>query len=275
MSNIYFVIETALTDEHGRSLKALTPDEHGYYQGIPMCVLGQVTRNNTFYNEDSVEKAMTSQKSLFYIRLKDGDLFGENGHPFIYKSLKDREASLRLFTLDPNKKACHYRKFYVKQDEGLDAKIVYSDLKPMGPYGKYTEELLLDSYSNFSTSLRGLSSETRQNGILMRNLVKLVTFDVNVPGGGYRYASKRYKDVSLENISELLTPETLSYIADSCSDGVAMESLITQAELNDIFELSKIKVANSITCYKLDKNHIYIQEDSSDHSIHHLTKSLL
>jgi hypothetical protein len=274
MSNdIYFVVETALVDDN-RKLQALTPDDDGFYCGIPMCALDIVTRNKTQYDSKSLIENMTNPNTTFNTRLRDGELFGENGHPFIYKPLSDPESVARLFRLDSRFKACHYKKFYSKKDEGLGVNIIYSDLKPMGPYGKYAEEQLLDPNVNFSTSLRALSSEQKKNGILFRNILNLITFDVGVPGGGFKYSSKRYYDTSVANVTEALSHESLRYIADHY-ETISMEGLITESELNDLFKRSKIKIKNSISCFRIDKKTIHVIEDNKKHSLKYITSSLV
>ena len=112
-NDIYFVAETAMSD-NGRKLSALTPDEEGYFCGIPMAVLGIPTRNNTQYETDSIVNAISNPETTFNQRLRDGELFGEHGHPFIYKPLSDPASSVRVFRLDPDKKAALYKKFYCK-----------------------------------------------------------------------------------------------------------------------------------------------------------------
>ena len=275
MNNIYIVMENVISNVGNKKSNeslAMVPDEYGYYQGVPVMALDIVTRNKTAYITESVEEAMNNPESTFYIRKVSRELFGEHGHPWIYKKLSDPEASTRLFRLDPDKKAVFYKDFYTKEYDST--KIIYSILKPAGPYGKYAEEQLVDPYMNFSTSLRALSSQTVKEGIMYRNIINLVTFDSNVPGGGFKEASKFYKDASMENFSELLTYEMIENLVDQ-DNSIAMEGLLTTSELNDILKLSKIKITKKLSCYKVDKDTIHIIDDNENHSIKHLVTKMI
>lgn len=268
MSDVIFAIETSIVKD-GRKLEALTPDKDGYYRGIPLMVLGNVvTRNKTCYDEKSFYDIINNPSSSFNMRLTSGDLFGEYGHPFV-PNLDSKEGIIRILTLEPTRKAAHYKRIYGKKDEGLGLNIAYGDIKPAGPYGKYAEEMLVDPTMNFSTSLRAITSNKIDpvTKINYRKFITLITFDVGVPAGGYEIASKRYKDVSVENLSEIINLEFLLSLKSNTS--IACEtSLISDSELNEILQCSKIKIKSKADVIYLEKdNLIYDVEKNQKRSV--------
>lgn len=255
-NNIYFVVETAIK-ENNRSIKPMIPDSDGVFTGVPLMVMGEmVTQNNTKYEDTSVLNSMTNPNYTFHKRLTAGDLFGEHGHPRIY-DLKKEDGVQRILTLDPDKKCIYYKKIYNKQISDLNANLVFGDIKPCGPYGKYAEEMLIDPNMNFSTSLRALSSNKYNPAtkVSERTIVNLITFDCCVPGGGFREASKRYANISSENLCELISPESLLNLQKDSS--VAFESLLTNTEINDILKLSQVSIKGKISGYYLNNEKVF------------------
>jgi hypothetical protein len=198
--------------------------------------------------------------STFNKRLKTGDLFGEYGHPFV-PNLSSKEGMQRVITLEAKKKAVFYRKIYSKRIEDLGIDFVFGDLKPAGPYGKYAEEALLDPNMNFSTSLRAITDNVIRNGIVFKKVFMLITFDVGVPGGGYKESSKRYSDVSQESINEILDASVFLDLKQNTS--IAFESLITKSELNDILKYSRINIKGRISGYFIDDERLIFDETNN------------
>jgi len=261
---MYFVVETSLVDDN-RKLKSLTPDKDGFYKGIPLCGLGMVTRNNTFYDTDSLIEKITDENSTFNKRLKTGDLFGEYGHPYV-PNLNSEEGMQRIMTLLPDRKTIFFKKIYSKKIEDLNMNFVFGDIKPAGPYGQYSEELLIDPNMNFSTSLRAITSNKMINNISNRKVLLLITFDAGVPGGGYKEASKRYRDISSEDLCEILSPEQFLNLKKDTS--IAFESLLTETELNDILKCSRISVEGKISGYFINnENLIYDESEGKKRNI--------
>ena len=276
--DIYFTIETCINKD-GKKLRALEPDQDGWYNGVPVMVLDNniITRNKTAYDAESVIQHINDPNNTFNQRLNDGDLFGEYNHPFIPSmNIKDPAVLTRMLWLDSRLKCVHYRKFEPDKDPDLNITMLYASLKPMGPYGQYAKEMLDDPYVNFSTSLRALSyQDKRPDGTLFRRIFKLITFDAGVPGGGYRYSSKRYAKISLENFFESVTHDGLLEIANSSTPTVSMESLFTDTELNELLKCSKINFSAKISAIKVDRDIFYLEDENKDRSVFHISKELL
>jgi len=242
--NLFFVVETS-TVQDGKELKSIQKDKDGYYKGFPLAVYGAKTRNNTVYDVPSIIKQITDPNSTFNIRLTEGNLIGEWGHPLVDPTTK--MGLQRVLTLEPAKEACHYRKVYSKKLDDSDMIVIFGDLKPSGPYGKYFEERMDDPTVNCAASLRALTKDRfdRASNTLYRNVQSLVTFDIGVPSGGYKEASKRYmvsfEEIIAKNIEEVFSYETVCAINHS----VGLESF-TNTELNDILGARKITIGEKV-----------------------------
>lgn len=217
-SSIHFVVET-LEVREGRKLKALRPDETGYFVDVPITVLGIVSRNNTFYDTNSVISQITDPKSMLNITLVDGNLFGEWGHPYLDPKKPDLN---RLLNVLEKYQSHHFRK--IRTAERLDngGIVLRADLKPTGPYKDYLYEQLIDPSINSSFSLRSICSERvdRRTGIRYRTVKRLTTFDA-VGAGGYAEASKRYCTGSESfqlHYDDFINSETGEYACEAIKD---------------------------------------------------------
>ena len=193
---VVFSISTDL-EFRGRQLKALKPDANGVFTGIPLTVIGMNSRNNVNYDRASVIDCLTNENSRFCMNLRSGDLEGEWGHPLF--SVDPKKMINRLLYLDRGRVSHHFTKVYAKETDNGNL-IVYGDVKPSGPYGKYLKENFEDPTRNTSFSLRAATIVTRkEGGITYKRMLAMLTFDA-VDGPGYVEASKRFRDPSLEGL---------------------------------------------------------------------------
>ena len=235
-TDIYFTVSTCIVDDN-RELGKGVRDKDGYFTDVPVAVLGTTTRNKTSYDTKSVIDNIKGPDSTFHIRLTEGTLYGEHGHPFV--DLNTRMGMQRLMSLEASKESHHIRSVKVKRVDDLGIDLVLIDTKGSGPYGKYHDEAMLDPSRNIAYSLRGLSKGKldKRTGVMNKELVSLVTFDSNVPSGGFKEASKRYMS-STENLSyysedvvdQIIIPDDYGIIRE-----VALETF-TDTELNDILK---------------------------------------
>jgi len=242
--NLFFVVET-FSVQDGRSLKAAPRDEHGYYQGVPLAAFNTITRNRTVYDVQSMIDQITNPKSSFNIRLTEGNLIGEWGHPRV--DIKTTAGMMRVLDLDNTREACCYRKIYSRKMDDSDVVLILGDVKPSGPYGKYFEERMDDPTRNCAFSLRSLTKDTfdRSANVIYRKVIKLVTFDAGVPSGGYKEASKRYmvsnEELMSVNIDDVFTYESALMIQNN----IGLESF-TDLEIKNIFGSHKLTVGNKL-----------------------------
>jgi hypothetical protein len=267
MSDLFFTIETFSIDDN-RELKAITPNEKGFYENLPVAVFSTVTRNNTLYSDSSIVKAITDENSMLKIRINEGTLIGEWGHPIA--DFNTEFGMQRLATLDPTKEACSISKVSVVDVEDLNMKLITADMKPTGRYGKYFKERIEDPTINLAFSLRSISREKIVNNTRMRDILALITFDPGVSSGGFKQASKRYicntdnmKVASTEN-AFAITTEHITSIGSA-----AMESF-TDSELNEMFKSNKVSIKRG-TQYFFDNSSETIKDikNNSEYGVFH------
>lgn len=255
-NNVVFSISTQM-EMDGRQLKALTPNKDGVYTGIPLMVIGCDSRNNCSYEKSSVLQCLTDMKSRFAANVTTGDMEGEWGHPFL-----SGDTSLdRLLFIDRTKISHFFTRVY-GVDCGNDIIMIYGDVKPFGPYGKYLEESFRDGMRNTSFSLRSAAAKTgTKNGIVQKKMLSLVTFDA-VDGPGFLKASKRFRDpnVATESYGIKLDPSTTFDVNDveivvdrdrflktqEKLQSVGQESIITDQRVLDAFMCDKITLRDKV-----------------------------
>jgi len=237
----------------------IKPDENGVYKNIPAAFLDKVSANRTYYDSKSFIAAMTHPESLFYLRLRNGELAGEFGHPQIFRMSSKREMLERLVWIEPKNISHIIKAVRIKNVPGI-GKLVLMDILPHGPYADYIEEKLKNPNLNCSFSLRAFTRDKPMNGYLFRQVTKLVTFDGGVALGGFPQASKKGKiEISqqhaLEHKTEPIdTPHITNIRFDYFFDyddieGIATEGLVTRYELKNIFGYKKIIINKKVIGY--------------------------
>lgn len=182
----------ALPIANGYQVKSLTPDENGCYDVVLGCV-GAPTRANVIYESDSLVKAMSDSDSRFNICLRDGNLFGEWGHPVI----NGKNDIPRLLRIDEKYISHLFVKIWIDDKpifiKGKEGYPIRAKVKPMGPYGDVLEKSLKDPLANTAFSIRSLClpSTGPDRQYEYRKVQMVITFDaVNAPG--FEMATKRY-----------------------------------------------------------------------------------
>ena len=240
--NVQFCMETMFAPK-GNRVGIIKPDEGGFYNDLPMMVLGAVTENDSYYDVESMVDHLTNPKYSFRKKLYNQQLYGEWGHPdFLQYAEKDRLPRL----LQVNEKYHSHLFREIKTANRLESGgiLVVADLKPTGPYGQYLKESLDDPYMNTGFSLRSWINNTMKNGVKYRTVNSLVTVDT-VGAGGYPDASKK-NALGLESMAVDGLDQYHDVTIDVLRDGnlmceeIALESL-SGTELNEIFGVTTIK----------------------------------
>lgn len=255
IDKISFCVDTLIV-KNGRKLRAIRPDEDGYYT-MPLAVLGTVTQNNTYYEVEDFVEQLTSPQSVFCKCLTAGSAEGEYGHPKI-ALLPENLQLTRLSYVDEQSVSHHIRKVWAGEKLESGGRIIYGKIKPKGPYGSSLKESLDDPCQNTSFSLRSIAASRHENGIIRRRIKHLVTFDY-VTAGGYAEASKRYAP-STESFD---IPITTRQVASTIS---AMEQF-TNTELNEIFGAKVVMIGNTSTTL-IDKESVLLDKDGKKRSIY-------
>lgn len=267
---VYFTV-TAMAIDDNRTLGKAIRDKDGYFTGVPVAVLGTVTRNATQYDTPSFVAQLKGPDTTIARRISEGTLFGEYGHPFI--DLNSQQGMARLLHLEPQKESHHIRSISIKHVDDLGLDLVTVDTKGTGPYGQYFDNGMEDPTMNVAFSLRGISKAKYNptTRVTFKELVSLVTFDAGMSSGGFKEASKRYmaakEDFSFESmeiLNQQIHPEDLMLVRS-----VAVESF-SKTELNDLMRASKV-VIGTVEIGYIDPNTktIFNQESNEHRSLFH------
>lgn len=231
-SALIFSIQTMQVMD-GKALRAMQPDDSGWYRDVPLGLIGAPSRNRAVYEPNSVAQCMSNPASAFYKKITEGNLRGEYGHPFI----RDKSDMMRILTIDMTKVSHSIGKVYTKPTENGNFIVIFGDIKPSGPYGKYLEKSFQDPTDNTSFSLRSICSKPREaDNLLYKKMLAMVTFDA-VDGPGYKEASKRY--VGME--SQLSLSDAIK--SEQVTEMLGLESNSAE-ELFDLLQTDSVKVNN-------------------------------
>ncbi len=186
---------------NGYKLKAITPDENGFYTICVGCI-GAPTQNSVIYDPESTIAAMNDSTSRFNISLREGYLQGEWGHPVV-DDPRDPAQMARLLRIDEHYISHYFGKIWVDHetpvtlDNGEKAYRIMAKVKPAGPYGAYLEKSLQDPHANTSFSVRCvcLPMTGPRRDCQYRKVALMVTFDA-VHAPGFAVANKRYSNVA-------------------------------------------------------------------------------
>lgn len=235
---------SALPTTNGHSVKGLTPDNNGCYDVVLGCV-GAPTRANVIYESKSLIHAMDDPTSRFNICLKDGNLFGEWGHPVI----KGKDDIPRLMRIDEKYISHVFNKIWVDETpitlHGKEGYPIRALVKPCGPYGDVLEKSLRDPMINTAFSIRSLClpGTGPDPKYEYRNVQMVVTFDaVNAPG--FEMATKRYNSASMESFECNVGRDDLS---DVIVKNNGMESsMLSDKDICKIFNDNPITIGDRI-----------------------------
>lgn len=225
VSNLQFRVETLVAKDR-RNVGRIKPDSYGYYDGVPIALLGAVSQNNTYYDIASFQEQLTSPNTFINKVLTQGKLYGEYGHPNLI-GLTNAEQIERLSVIREQLQSHHISAIYSGETLASGGKLLLAKLKPHGYYGSYLKDNLDDPYMNTSFSLRAITSAEQRGNVSYRVMKKLVTFD-SVNAGGYMEAAKSYSP-SVESFDISIT-STGTVVMNQ----VALECY-TDTELNELF----------------------------------------
>ena len=233
MSQISFDISSALMLESNQ--KTLKPDKNGIYKDIPFMVLGKVSANKKDYEINSMVDSIADPKSMFYRKLVSGQLEGEWWHPL---TGNDEAALSRIIKIERNNVSHHIHRVYTGKPTEKGHIIVYGDIEPTGPYGKYLEESLQNPRINTAFSLRSLVANMgEKDGVIKQRVIVLVTIDA-VDAPGYAEASK----VHVQGFEGLSVP--VDKHIDIIKQEFGLENLNDQ-QLCDLLEQDKVTICRS------------------------------
>lgn len=267
-SNLHFCIST-LEVRDGKKLKAITPDKDGYYCNFPVAVLGAPSRSGhgMSYDPESAIAAMSNPKMPFFLRLQDGSLYGERGHPTIPENMNRKDKIRRILSIESKNLSHHFRKIAAAETLENGGVVIRADIKPYGTYGKDLEEQFLDPNMNVSFSLRAMA-DARRVGATMRRFIKhFVTFDSETIGG-FDETSKRFVDgfSVTENLN--MDVDLVDFYDENEESGYVSECLVSD-QLLEIFGAEEVKLYEQSLGHRFGNTGTFIDKSGERKSIFH------
>jgi len=191
----------------------LEVDSDGYYT-LNLGALNAFNSAGAYY-------ALAGSKDLFESnavlmrRIKNGYLRSEVGHPKKLPGMTFADYVNRITTIDLNNVCAHIKEVWLENGKG-DTVITKGKIKPLGPKANVLESILKEKEANVAFSVRSLTKDTVQNGIVVKTMTNIVTWDF-ILEGGMEDASK-WKTLGIESIEllsiDLEDKETINEVID-------------------------------------------------------------
>lgn len=205
----------------------LKPDDQGYYR----LILGGLDTYNSagaFYPLSSAKKVFDQSSSLMR-RIANGNCRGEYGHPKKTPGMTTREFIERICVIDEDKVCCHIAQVELehgslKDRNGRPIVGVVGKVKPSGPRGDALRESLENGQENVCFSVRSLTDDRFEGGVLVKHIRTIVCWDFVNEGGIYE--AQKYMAPGLEAFDE--TDVTMDHLVAAHKHqqrmGISMES---------------------------------------------------
>jgi hypothetical protein len=215
-------------------------DDEGYYY-VRLGTIGTENSMGIKYEfTQELNNLLLNESSPFLMRIKQGYLRAEYGHPQQKPGQDTRAYFARLSRLEPTLQCGHFKQIEVIEGkEGSNTVTIYAWFKPSGPYGKFVEEELNNPNVNSAFSIRTIAEQFVKNGKLVRHIKLLITWDyVTTPGIatankiGAMEESIDYFSLDLSDTQEVsrVKEDLESFLSEGDSAGLeADEELIGEA----------------------------------------------
>lgn len=182
----------------------LKPDSDGYYT----VVLGGLNVYNSAgaYYPLASAKALFEESSTFMRRVKSACLKAECGHPKKTPGMSMRDYLGRIMQIEETNVCCHIAEIWldhenVKDESGRTVVAIMGKVKPTGPRGDALKAALDNPKENVCFSIRSLTDDRIEAGVLTKHIKNILTFDwVTEPGISF---AKKYHSPALESLTEV------------------------------------------------------------------------
>lgn len=206
----------------------LKPNADGYYT----LVLGALNIFNSagaYYPFESAKELFKESSSLIR-RISNGALRGEMGHPR-QNGMSMRDFMNRVMDIYEPNVCCHIRKVWldyqgVKDERGRPVIAIMGEVKPSGPMGQALKDALDNPSENVCFSIRSITNDTMNSGVLHKHIRTIVTWDyVNEPGIS---VAKKWHSPALESLDDgdirILPIHLIAARQQQLASGVSLES---------------------------------------------------
>jgi hypothetical protein len=201
---------TSIKSKKGIKRKML-PDDTGYYTMI-VGALNVFNSRGEFYRLPGGVEQITNGSSIFNRRLKRGAVRSEVDHPeFDPTKMKTVSDYIkRIYKIDKNNVCAHIKEVWLEETDipsgfpgAGNVVFIKAKIKPSGIKAKGLQDALENEDENVMFSIRSITDVTKINGITVRTIKDIVTFDW-VLEPGIEYASS-WKELGIESIRDDIT----------------------------------------------------------------------
>ena len=169
--------------------KQVKVDDKGYYY-VTLGAFNCFNSAGAFYLADGVKDLIENQSNLFAKRIANGYLTGEMGHPSFQPGMSHNDYLIRNLRIEQGNISHHIRSVELiptDEDSGLPGKgkiiKVMGWVKPTGEKGQFLKEALDNPEMNVAFSIRSLTNDTPVQGVMIKKIVQIVTWDWVVEPG--------------------------------------------------------------------------------------------
>lgn len=200
-------ITSATFAENGKKGK-LVQDKDGYTD----LVLGGLNTYNSrgeLYCASEAVKVFAASSAL-QRRAKKKALYSEEGHPYKTPGMTPEEYYNRILTVLETNVSSHIRSISLDTDFGRNNPgvaqsntiAILGSIAPAGPKAQSVRDAINNPHQNLAYSIRSFTDVERVNGVIVKHITEVVTFD-RVLEGGIIFADKQ-SSPALESYSDLL-----------------------------------------------------------------------
>ena len=185
--------------------RKLKKDDKGYYL-VNAGAYNIFNSAGDYYTAKGVENKLREPGSVFQRRLRSGNLRSEVEHPRWNKGMSKNEFVQRNLKVDFTNTCGHIRDIVltptnIASGYGNDKILkVQIWIKPSGPHGDALGKSLENTEENTCFSVRSFTDDKRINGIVIKRLLQVVTWDwVGEPGISL---ATKWKTLSIESTDQ-------------------------------------------------------------------------
>ncbi len=176
----------------------IKPDEDNYYW-INAGAYGVYNESGVYYSEKDIEK-LFEQDSILTRRINKKVVRAELGHPKMLPGMTTNMFESRMQQIYEDRYCGHIRAAKLVKNKDGKSYITKINITPFGHYKSTLQDALNTKDSNCFFSVRSLSNRQMINGVLVKYVYYVITWDF-VTEGGIGIANSLDTAVDLEEMS--------------------------------------------------------------------------
>jgi len=198
MAKIVFNSVSAKSDKN----KEIVPDSDGYYE----LVIGGLNIFNSAGSYYTLKGAaeLFKENSILMRRLKTGFVKAEVGHPKRTAGMSMTEYKERVKSIDLHNVCAHIKEVSLVETKDIDNGsseyiwLMVGKVKPIEPHGNILKDALDNPDANVAFSIRSITQDDFINGVRVKTLSEVVTWDYVVEPGIYK--ATKWQTLGIESL---------------------------------------------------------------------------